>query len=76
MFSPMILNIIGFKVNLVDEQSSINLGPSIQADKFNSSKRTQGFGETSGDLSPVYIPINFVADPDVVDSNAVKNSFI
>ena len=74
--APMAINFLGFKVNAVDNTSFINLGPNQFVDMFMSYKRNQGVGEQNGDLSPVNIPISYVVDPDLTDSNSAKNSVI
>ena len=74
--APMAITFLGFKVNTVDNGSFVNLGPYQLIDQFQSYKRNQGVGEQNGDLSPVNIPISWVVDPDVSDSNSVKNSII
>ncbi len=74
--APMAINFLGFKVNSVDNSAFINLGPNQFIDQFVSYKRNQGVGEQNGDLSPVNIPISWVVDPDVADSNTAKNSVI
>ncbi|TGB01986.1 hypothetical protein [Halobacillus salinus] len=76
MFAPSIVNILGFKVNVIERSSFISFAAVQQADIFLSTKRNQGFGDQNGDISPVNVPINFVADPDVLDSNSIKNSVI
>ena len=45
-------------------------------DQFVSYKRNQAFGEVIGDLSPVNLSSNTVVDPDVSDSNSIKNSVV
>ncbi|GHH99157.1 hypothetical protein AM1BK_27000 [Neobacillus kokaensis] len=74
--APMAFNFIGFKANAIDNASFINLGPNQFVDQFVSYKRNQGVGEQNGDISPVNIPISWVVDPDVSDSNTAKNSII
>ncbi|WP_374049565.1 hypothetical protein [Neobacillus sp. OS1-2] len=74
--APMAINFLGFKVNAIDNSSFVNLGPNQFVDQFVSYKRNQGVGEQNGDLSPVNIPISWVVDPDVTDSNTAKNSII
>lgn len=74
--APMAFNFLGFKVNAVDNASFINMGPNQFVDQFISYKRNQGVGEQNGDISPVNIPISWVVDPDVTDSNTAKNSII
>lgn len=76
LFAPMIVNLLGFKVNVVDQGSNIVMGPNQQLDLFVSTKRNQGFGELNGDVSPVNIPIQAVTDQDVIDSASVKNSVV
>lgn len=70
------INFLGFKVNAIDNASNVNFGPNQYLDQFLSYKRNQGVGEQNGDVSPTNIPISWVVDPDVTDSNAVKNSII
>ncbi|MEH7546001.1 hypothetical protein COJ85_33615 [Bacillus sp. AFS076308] len=74
--APMAINFLGFKVNTVDNSSYINLGPNQFIDQLLSYKRNQGVGEQNGDLSPVNIPISYVVDTDVTDSNTAKNSIV
>lgn len=76
IFSPSIANVLNFKVNVLDRHSQVVYGSSQQADIFLSTKRNMGFGEQNGDLSAVNIPINFVNDTDVADTNSIKNSLI
>lgn len=72
----MVVNLLGFKVNIIDQGSNIIMGPNQQFDLFVSTKRNQGFGELNGDLSTVNIPIQAVTDPDVIDSASVKTSIV
>lgn len=76
IFSPMVVNLLGFKVNVLDHSSVISMGPNQFIDQFVSYKRNQGVGEQNGDLSPINIPFNYIFDPDGVDSPTVKNSVI
>ncbi|RLQ95447.1 hypothetical protein [Falsibacillus albus] len=76
LFAPMVVNLLGFKVNVADRSAVVNVGPNQQIDLFVSTKQNQGFGEGNGDLAPVYIPITVVNDPDVNDSNSGKWSLI
>lgn len=74
--SPVAVNLLAFKINTVDNASVVNAGPVQYIDQFVSYKRNQAIGEQNGDLSPVNIPITSVIDPDVIDSNSVKNSTV
>ncbi|MCY7494247.1 hypothetical protein [Bacillus safensis] len=76
LFSPSVVNVGAFKINAMDRGLSLTLGPYQQIDYFLSMKLNQGFGEDNGDCSPLVIPISSVLDPDMVDSNSVKNSVI
>lgn len=76
LFSPMVVNFLGLKVNVLDHASVVSIGPNQFIDQFVSYKRNQGVGEQNGDLSPIYMPYNFVFDPDGSDSASVKNSVI
>ncbi|GGE32334.1 hypothetical protein GCM10011391_08750 [Pullulanibacillus camelliae] len=75
-FAPMAVNILGFKVNVMERSATLSFGPIQQNDVFNSTKRNQGYGEENGDLTAVYLPINFVNDMDISDSNSQKTSVI
>jgi len=75
-FTPLAINLLGFKVNALDNESVINAGSLQFIDQFLSYKRNQAVGEINGDLSPVNIPISTVIDPDISDSNTVKNSVV
>ncbi|MGJ7913265.1 hypothetical protein [Neobacillus sp. LXY-1] len=72
----MQINFLGFKINTIDNTAFVNFGPNQFIDQLTSYKRNQGFGEQNGDISPVNIPISYVVDPDVTDSNTAKNSVI
>lgn len=76
IFSPMVLNVMGFKVNVIDRSGTFSIGTLQQIDYFLSVKQNQGFGEENGDIAPIYIPISSVFDADVTDSNSIKNSII
>ncbi|MCD7032957.1 hypothetical protein LRR81_01860 [Metabacillus sp. GX 13764] len=76
IFSPMVVNIMGFKVNVIDRSGTFNVGTLQQIDYFLSIKQNQGFGEENGDLAPIYIPISSVLDSDLTDSNSIKNSVV
>ncbi|MEH7335412.1 hypothetical protein V7161_22585 [Neobacillus drentensis] len=76
LFAPMVVNLLGFKVNVIDQGSNVVMGPNQQFDLFVSTKRNQGFGELNGDISPVNIPIQAVTDQDVIDSASIKNSVV
>lgn len=74
--SPMVINVLGFKINTVDNGAIAHMGSLQLIDQFVSYKRNQGFGELNGDLSPANIPMASLLDQDVNDSNAVKNSVV
>lgn len=76
IIAPMAINFLGFKVNTLDHDSIVNFGPNQYIDQFTSYKRNQGVGEQNGDISPIYIPIATVVDPDLSDSNTAKNSLV
>jgi hypothetical protein len=68
------VNFLGFKVNNQDHYSMVNFGPIQIIDQFLSYKRNQGVGDPGGDVSPINIPIAWIADPDLTDSNSAKTS--
>jgi hypothetical protein len=76
MIAPMAINLLGFKINTIDNSSIVNLGPNQFIDQLTSYKRNYGVGEQNGDLSPINIPISWVVDPDLSDSNTAKNSLV
>ncbi|MFC0215751.1 hypothetical protein ACFFK0_25470 [Paenibacillus chartarius] len=75
-FAPMVVNLLAFKVNVLDRASQLSFGPSLQVDTFLSTKRNMGFGEDNGDFSPIYFPLNIILDQDLIESNAIKTSAI
>lgn len=75
-FTPMQINLLGFKVNAIDNTSVVNAGPVQYIDQLVSYKRNQSVAEINGDLSPVNMPFSVLTDSDVADSNTVKNSAI
>ena len=75
-FAPVLLNIVGIKINAIDHAAVVNLGPSQHLDQFVSYKRNQGIGEQNGDLSPTILSNSWVLDPDSSDSNSVKSSLL
>lgn len=76
IFAPMVVNVLGFKVNVMDRLSTLSFGPIQQTDIYESNKRNQGFGEENGDLTAVYIPITYINDPDLLDGNSQKGSVV
>lgn len=74
--TPMQINLLAFKINAVDNASVTNAGSFQSIDELLSYKRNQAVGEINGDLSPVNVPIAAVVDPDLADSNTVKNSAV
>lgn len=75
-FTPTVVNMLGFKINSVDNSSVINAGPVQVVDQVTSYKRNQAFGEQNGDFSLMNLPLSSVVDPDVTDSATAKNSLI
>lgn len=75
MFAPTVINMLGFKVNTVDNSTSA-VGPIQQVDVFLSYKRNYGIGESNGDASPQLLPSTAINDPDASDSPTFKASII
>ena len=75
-FAPMEVNVLGFKINAIDNAAVVNIGPSQHIDLFVSYKRNQGVGEQNGDFSPLLFSFSWVSDPDLDDSKTVKNSVV
>ncbi|MCZ8514052.1 hypothetical protein O9H85_16800 [Paenibacillus filicis] len=76
IFAPMSVNLLGFKVNVLDRDSTLSFGPSQKIDVFISSKQNMGFGENNGDLSPIFVPMDIILDSDVLDNVPNKNSIV
>lgn len=76
IIAPMAVNLLGFKINTIDNAAFSNLGPNQFIDQLVTYKRNYGVGEQNGDISPINIPISWVIDPDISESNAAKNSVI
>jgi len=74
--SPMQINLLAFKINTVDNASVTNAGSFQSIDEVISYKRNQAIGEINGDLSPLNVPVATIVDPDIADSNTIKNSAI
>ncbi|HET7658679.1 MAG TPA: hypothetical protein VFK37_10320 [Bacillales bacterium] len=74
IFAPMQVNLLAFKINVMDRSATLSFGPIQQLDVFQANKRNQGFGEENGDLTVFNVPISGVIDPDVLDSNSAKGS--
>ncbi len=75
MFAPVSLNLLGIKVNAIDNGAIINIGPSQHLDQFVSYKRNQGIGEMNGDLCSYALSQSWVSDMDLIDSPSTKSSF-
>ncbi|WP_128894792.1 hypothetical protein [Longirhabdus pacifica] len=75
-FAPTVVNLVGFKVNLIDRASKISFGGVVDIDFFLSTKINQGYGESAGDFNVQIFPISTVYDPDVIDSPSSKVSVI
>jgi hypothetical protein len=75
-FAPMVVNLLGFKVNNMDRMATLSFAPLQQIDIFESNKRNQGFGEQNGDLTAINVPINYVVDTDLLDSGSQKTSVV
>jgi hypothetical protein len=74
--TPMQINLLGFKVNAIDNSSVVNTGSLQYIDQFVSYKRNQAVGEQNGDASPINLPMSAVVDPDLIDSPSSKNSAV
>lgn len=74
--TPSVINVLGFKVNVVDNGAVMNMGSLQLIDQLVSYKRNQSFGEQNGDLSPINFPTAALFDPDGSDSPTVKNSVV
>jgi hypothetical protein len=76
IFAPMVVNFLGIKVNVLEHESSLTIGPFLQVDSLVTEKRNYGFGEENGDLTFINIPISAVNDQDAVDAVTTKSSVV
>ncbi|WP_458414641.1 hypothetical protein ACNQFZ_07290 [Schinkia sp. CFF1] len=76
LFAPVSLNLLGFKINSIDNGAVTNLGPSQHLDQLVSYKRNQGIGEMNGDFCAYSLSISWVTDTDLLDNPTIKNSFL
>lgn len=75
-FTPMVINVVAYKVNSMDRASEVNMGPVQKADIFLATKRNQGFGEDNGDFSFIPVPVNLIGDQDLFDNPSAKGSVV
>ncbi|WP_027724584.1 hypothetical protein [Tuberibacillus calidus] len=75
-FGQVTINLLTFKINVVDHSAVVNLGPSQHIDIFVSYKRSQGIGEQNGDFSPMVLTQSYVTDQDYLDSLTSKVSVL
>jgi hypothetical protein len=75
-FGQVTINLLTFKINVVDHSAVVNLGPSQHIDIFVSYKRSQGIGEQNGDFSPMVLTQSYVTDQDYLDSPTSKVSVL
>ncbi|MFC4617149.1 hypothetical protein ACFO4N_00240 [Camelliibacillus cellulosilyticus] len=74
MNSPSIaINIFLFKINSFENASAVNIGENFLADWYNSSKKSQGFGQNFGDDS-TFRTRSGVDDRDGFDSLAFQHA--
>ncbi|MDF2903968.1 MAG: hypothetical protein K0S25_1606 [Bacillus sp. (in: firmicutes)] len=71
-FIPTKVQLGHVKVNSIGRLSSFSVGENQKINNKNTSKKTEGFGEQNGDRTVVSIPIFYVNDDDIMDSDAVK----
>ncbi|WP_035323611.1 hypothetical protein [Peribacillus kribbensis] len=76
LFGPVMVNLLAFKINVMDRGASLSMGPNQYLDTLMSNKQNQGFGEENGDFCFVNTPLIMLNDSDLNDSNSVKTSVI
>jgi|GEM_PF-3729554 len=72
LFSPSFSSVLGFKVNTMDHNSSINFGPTCLIDLTTFSKASTGSGSSFGDFAFEPEGFSLVIDPDVIDTPESK----
>jgi hypothetical protein len=73
-FLPSTVQLCNLKINSVGKACSVSIGSTEKTNRAISKKKSQGFGETSGDLCDIFIPISFVNDKDFLDSAGFKTN--
>lgn len=76
VFSPAFINLLGFKVNNIEHNVSINFGPSSQIDLTSFTRANTGSGSSFGDFAFYPIGVSTVIDPDVLDTPEVKSGIL
>lgn len=71
--SSIAINIFLFKINSFENASAVNIGENFLADWYNSSKKSQGYGQNFGDDSTFHTKSG-VDDRDILDSVAYQSS--
>ncbi|WP_276354417.1 hypothetical protein [Cohnella caldifontis] len=74
--TPVMVNILGLKINAIDNGATVQMGTAQQIDFFVSYKRNQGIGEQNGDLSPMSFTLSWVRDQELIDSPTWKISLL
>ncbi|HET7657096.1 MAG TPA: hypothetical protein VFK37_02310 [Bacillales bacterium] len=67
-FSKTQLDIVYMKINSVGSLCNVSMSQSEQRSHFAVSKKTEGFGEESGDGNQYWQTVSFVDDEDFSDS--------
>lgn len=70
-FKPTVINVGSFKLNSVDS-GTISTQKTIQQRKVMNYKYSHGWGEQSGDMTPVSGEINMILDGDLIDNDSIK----
>jgi hypothetical protein len=67
-FLPTKVNLGSIKINEVGLGSNFSIGRTMSIGRNNSTKKNQGFGQQSSDMTSISIPIHIVNDADIIDS--------
>ncbi|WP_339062879.1 hypothetical protein [Tepidibacillus marianensis] len=76
MVTPQVINLLGFKMNVNERNANLSLSSIQQIDSFVSTKKNNALGDQFGNLLTILLPINFLNDSDLNDSNSAKNSVV
>lgn len=65
------VNITLIKVNAMDRGAGLHLSSSSLHKRFTKTKKTQGFGENSGDRNAYMATVQSINDDDLFDMNSI-----
>ena len=74
-FSKTKVDIANMKVNSMGSSCSLSLSQNFRVGNYPNTKRSEGFGEESGDHNLYWHTVSYVDDEDFSDSDAIQINF-